>query len=64
LVGSLMYLLMHQFGHYYIQGVGYATIQEILPGVSIPLYLLVVVWAVPHGLCITVSRRSREGSIR
>lgn len=44
LVGSLMYLLMHQFGHYYIQGVGYATIQEILSGVSIPLYLLVLLF--------------------
>ena len=31
-VGIMMYLLMHNFGHYYIQGVGYATIQDILNG--------------------------------
>jgi len=31
-VGSIFYLLMHYLGHYYIQGVGYATIQDILTG--------------------------------
>lgn len=29
-VGVMMYLLMHYLGHYYIEGVGYATIQDIL----------------------------------
>jgi CIC family chloride channel protein len=32
LVGILMYVMMEQLGHYYIQGVGYATIQDILVG--------------------------------
>ena len=32
LVGILMYLLMHIFGHYYIDGVGYATVQDVLSG--------------------------------
>lgn len=32
LVGITMYLMMQTFGHYYIQGVGYATIQDILDG--------------------------------
>ncbi len=32
LVGVLMYFMLQQFGHYYIQGVGYATIQDILNG--------------------------------
>ena len=32
LVGILMYLLMRYFGHYYVEGVGYATIQAILGG--------------------------------
>jgi CIC family chloride channel protein len=32
LVGVLMYALMLQFGHYYIEGVGYATVQAILLG--------------------------------
>jgi CIC family chloride channel protein len=33
LVGLLMYGLQVRFGHYYVQGVGYATIQDILDGV-------------------------------
>jgi CIC family chloride channel protein len=32
LVGLLMYALQARFGHYYVQGVGYATIQDILDG--------------------------------
>lgn len=32
LVGIMMYLMMQTFGHYYVQGVGYATIQDILNG--------------------------------
>jgi CIC family chloride channel protein len=32
LVGILMYVLMTNFGHYYVEGVGYATVQAILLG--------------------------------
>ncbi len=32
LVGLLIYGLQQSFGHYYVEGVGYATIQEILSG--------------------------------
>jgi CIC family chloride channel protein len=32
LVGLLIYALQARFGHYYVQGVGYATIQDILDG--------------------------------
>ena len=32
LLGLLMYGMMTGFGHYYIQGVGYATIQDLLSG--------------------------------
>jgi chloride channel protein, CIC family len=32
LVGLLMYGLMQRFGHYYVEGVGYATVQAILLG--------------------------------
>jgi CIC family chloride channel protein len=32
LVGILIYVLMRTFGHYYVEGVGYATIQAILQG--------------------------------
>ncbi|MFA9459226.1 chloride channel protein [Thiohalorhabdus sp. Cl-TMA] len=41
LVGILMYVVMTQYGHYYIQGVGYATIQDILSDqLSAPLLLI------------------------
>jgi CIC family chloride channel protein len=32
LVGVLIYVLQQRFGHYYVQGVGYATVQAILLG--------------------------------
>jgi CIC family chloride channel protein len=32
LVGVMIYLLFRNFGHYYVEGVGYATIQAILGG--------------------------------
>lgn len=32
LVGVMMYLMARYFGHYYIEGVGYATIQDVLNG--------------------------------
>lgn len=31
-VGVLIYILMRYFGHYYVEGVGYATVQDILEG--------------------------------
>jgi len=43
-VGAIIYLCMALFGHYYIEGVGYSTIQEILSGMRIPLYLLLVIF--------------------
>ena len=36
LVGVLIYISMALFGHYYIEGVGYSTIQEILSGMHLP----------------------------
>jgi CIC family chloride channel protein len=44
LVGVIMYVLMAAFGHYYVEGVGYATIQEILSKNSLPLYLLLLLF--------------------
>lgn len=32
LVGILIYVLMRVYGHYHIQGVGYATVQDVLTG--------------------------------
>ncbi|MDE2238776.1 MAG: chloride channel protein [Rhodospirillales bacterium] len=39
LVGGLFYLLLLCFGHYYVEGVGYGTIEAILTG-QLPLHLL------------------------
>ena len=44
IVGILIYMSMVLFGHYYVEGVGYATIQEILSGKGFPLYLLLVLF--------------------
>lgn len=45
LVGGLMYALLLGFGHYYIEGVGYAAIQDILSNVSYPMYVLLALFA-------------------
>ena len=44
-VGVLIYAMLWGYGHYYIQGVGYATIQDILSGRDFPLYFLVLLFA-------------------
>lgn len=45
MVGILMYAFMSRFGHYYVEGVGYATIQDELSGVPYPLYFLILLFA-------------------
>ena len=40
LVGGLIFALFHYYGHYYVQGVGYATIQAVLLGRFTPLMIL------------------------
>jgi CIC family chloride channel protein len=42
LVGLMMYFSLLAFGHYYIEGVGYATIQDLLSGSRFPLLLLLL----------------------
>jgi CIC family chloride channel protein len=44
LVGVLIYLSMTLFGHYYVEGVGYSTIQDILSGLRLPLYLMLLLF--------------------
>ena len=44
MVGLLMYAFMYRFGHYYVEGVGYATIQDVLVGLQFPLYLLILLF--------------------
>ncbi len=45
LVGIMIYLLMTTFGHYYIEGVSYATVQDVLAGAKFPLYLVLLLFA-------------------
>ncbi len=42
--GVLMYVLLRTAGHYYVEGVGYSTIQAILSGdLAVPALLVVAV---------------------
>jgi CIC family chloride channel protein len=43
--GLVLYGLMATTGHYYIEGVGYATVQDILSGIALPWMLLVLLFA-------------------
>ncbi len=45
LVGITMYLMMVTVGHYYIQGVGYSTVQDVLSGANSQLLLLLLLFA-------------------
>jgi CIC family chloride channel protein len=45
LVGLLMYGLQQRFGHYYVEGVGYATVQAILLGQLPGIALLALLFA-------------------
>ena len=40
LVGFLIYALFHFYGHYFVEGVGYSTIQALLSGQLAPLAIL------------------------
>ncbi|HTV89634.1 MAG TPA: chloride channel protein [Stellaceae bacterium] len=43
LVGIIIYLVFHFFGHYYVQGVGYSTIQSIMfQRTTLPWFLLLL----------------------
>ncbi|HEX4144115.1 MAG TPA: chloride channel protein [Pirellulales bacterium] len=45
LVGIMMYLMMARWGHYYIEGVGYAAIQDVLVGSLSTFDLLLLLFA-------------------
>ncbi|MGC2422839.1 MAG: chloride channel protein [Nitrospirota bacterium] len=44
-VGIMMYAMMVCFKHYYIEGVGYAAIQDVLTGSLSSLYILLLLFA-------------------
>ena len=44
-VGLMLYFFMSRFGHYYVEGVGYATTQDVLASVQFPIYFLILLFA-------------------
>jgi len=44
LVGIIIYLMQVGFGHYYVEGVGYATVQDVLTGALSALSLLLLLF--------------------
>lgn len=45
LVGVTMYLFLHFSGHYYVQGVGYATVQDVLVRALLSPWFLLLLFA-------------------
>ena len=61
-VGIMMYLLMRYSGHYYVQGVGYATIVDILTGVlSDPWFLLLLFVLKLMATCLSLGSGASGG---
>jgi chloride channel protein, CIC family len=63
LVGVLIYLLQINWGHYYIQGVGYATVQDVLTG-HLPLsvqWLLLLFALKLLATCLTIGSGGSGG---
>ncbi len=62
LVGILIYALQQTAGHYYVEGVGYATIQSILgAGLTAPLFLLLLFLAKLAATTISLGSGSSGG---
>ncbi len=61
-IGVMLYLLMTGFGHYYIEGVGYATIQDVLSGNRLSIYLLLFLFALKLlATCVTLGSGASGG---
>jgi CIC family chloride channel protein len=62
LVGLLLYLLMRHTGHYYTQGVGYATVQDILyKTLTDPGFLLLLFGLKFLATCLTLGSGASGG---
>lgn len=62
MVGLMMYLFMRYTGHYYIEGIGYAVVQDILVGhSSVPLLLLLLFAAKLLATVITLGSGASGG---
>jgi len=61
-VGIIMYLLMQQVGHYYVEGVGYSTIMDILGGaVMSPWFLLMLATLKLLATCLSLGSGASGG---
>jgi CIC family chloride channel protein len=61
-VGVMMYLLLQRTGHYYVQGVGYATIEDVLMGVlSSPGLLMILAALKLLATCLTLGSGASGG---
>ncbi|WP_197513142.1 chloride channel protein [Acidihalobacter aeolianus] len=62
LVGIALYLLQRYAGHYYIQGVGYATLHEVIAGIlTHPGFLLLLLVLKYLATCITLGSGASGG---
>jgi CIC family chloride channel protein len=62
MVGIIIYLLMRHTGHYYTQGVGYATVQDILYQTLVdPGFLLLLVGLKLLATCLTLGSGASGG---
>jgi CIC family chloride channel protein len=62
IVGVMMYLVLTQTGHYYVQGVGYATIEDVLAGTLMsPGFLLLLVFLKLLATCLTLGSGASGG---
>jgi CIC family chloride channel protein len=62
-VGVVMYLMITFTGHYYIQGVGYATIQDILDGTLTIVWFMLLLFVLKFFLTTMVLGSGASGGI-
>ena len=62
LVGVMIWLMMRYTGHYYIQGVGYATIMDILKSILLNPWLLMLLFSLKFiATCLTLGSGGSGG---
>jgi chloride channel protein, CIC family len=61
-VGVMIYLLLQQYGHYYVEGVGYATIMAVLEGsLADPWFLLMLLALKLLATCLSLGSGASGG---
>jgi CIC family chloride channel protein len=62
LVGVIMFILLETLGHYYVEGVGYSTIQDVLSGTLSQFYPLLLLFAAKLlATCLTLGSGASGG---